>query len=204
MQLRSREPSQLMYSLKLGDGCFITQCKDVNNPKPTYNLTTSSINLDYIVHKKTELERQGIFTQPLRNSKSGYKEDSVIYTFGTRIHNHISQVALMSNTDILYKLDKQGLIYFFLDDGTFHQKKHFGHICCNTFTEEETETLIEVIYNLYPQKRCTKRTDKKKDGRQYLYVYIPVVVMNEFKKDIQRFLEDNNITSLMYKVGVQK
>ena len=107
----------------------------------------------------------------------------------------------MSTIEILHKLDIQGLVYYFLDDGTYHQRKHFGHLYCNTFSDDEVEVLIDVLYKFYPQKRCTKRFDRKKDGRQYPYIYIPVVVMNEFKKDIKNFLEENNIDSLMYKVG---
>lgn len=201
MKLKSREPSQLLYSLKIGDGSFVQNSTGERFGKATYSLLINSINLDYLVHKKTELERQGIITQPLRTAKSGFKENSIIYVFGTRIHNHITQVAHLSITEILHRLDVQGLVYFFLDDGTFHQKKHFGHIYCNTFNDEEVELLINVMYKFYPQKRCVKRLDKKKDGRQYPYIYIPVVVMNEFRKDIQKFLEENSINSLMYKVG---
>ena len=107
----------------------------------------------------------------------------------------------MQICDILHNLDKQGLVYYFLDDGTFHQKKHFGHLYCNTFSDEEVETLIDVFYKFYPQKRCSKRIDKKKDGRQYPYIYIPVVVMNEFREDIYNFLTENDIVSLKYKIG---
>ena len=202
MKLKSREPSQLLYSLKVGDGSFVQNSTGERFGKATYCLLINSINLDYLVHKKTELERQGIRTQSLRTTKSGYKEDSVIYVFGTRIHNHITRVAHMSITEVLNNLDVQGLVYYFLDDGTYHQKKHFGHLYCNTFSDEEVEVLIDVMYKFYPQKRCVKRIDKKKDGRQYPYIYIPVVVMNEFKKDIQKFLDENGIESLKYKVGV--
>ena len=204
MKLKCREPSQLLYSLKLGDGCFVTQCKDENNPKPNYYLMATSINLDYISHKKSQLDKLGVTTQPLHTGKSGYKDTSIIYSFGTRNHYLISVVGNMRTIDILNSLNVEGLIYLFLDDGTYHQKKHFGHIYCNTFSDEEVETLIDVIYKFYPQKRCVKRIDRKKDGRQYPYIYIPVAVMNEFKKDIQQFLEENNISSLKYKVGGDK
>lgn len=201
MRLKSREPSQLLYSLKLGDGSFITQCKNRDNQKPNFYLLIMSINLDYISHKKSQLDRLGVFTQPLHIGKSGYKDSSIIYTFGTRNHPLISKVGNMRTVDILNSLNTEGLIYYFLDDGTFHQRKHFGHLYCNTFNDKEVETLIDVMYKFYPQKRCVKRIDRKKDGRQYPYIYIPVVVMNEFKKDIHKFLEENSIDSLLYKIG---
>lgn len=201
MKFKSREPSQLLYSLKIGDGCFVTQCKDKSNKRPHYYLKSMSINLDYLSHKKSEIEKLGIITQPLHTGKSGYKESSVIYNFATRNHYLISKVGNMSVTEVLNKLNKEGLVYYFLDDGTFHQKKHFGHLYCNTFTDDEVQTLIEVMYKFYPQKKCAKRIDKKKDGRQYPYIYIPVVVMDEFRKDVKDFLEKYEIKSLMYKVG---
>lgn len=202
MRLKSREPSQLLYSLKLGDGGFVTQCKDKSNPKPNYYLQVTSINLDYISHKKSQLDVLGVFTQPLHIGKSGFKSTSIIYRFSTRNHHLISRVGNMNTIDIINSLNIEGLTYLFLDDGTFHQKKHFGHIYCNSFNDEEVETLIKVMYKFYPQKLCVKRVDKKKDGRQYPYIYIPVIVMNEFKKDIGKFLEENHIESMKYKVGV--
>ena len=201
MRLKSREPSQLLYSLKLGDGSFVTQCKDKSNPKPNYYLMATSINLDYISHKKSQLDHLGIITHPLHTGKSGYKDTSIIYNFSTRNHHLISRVGNMNTIDIINSLNIEGLVYLFLDDGTFHQKKHFGHICCNTFSDVEVETLIKVMYKFYPQKLCSKRVDRKKDGRQYPYIYIPVAVMNEFRKDVGKFLKDNHIESLMYKVG---
>ena len=201
MKLKCREPSQLLYSLKIGDGCFVTQCKNKNNSNPNYYLMVNSINLDYLSYKKSQLDKLGVITQPIHIGKSGYKDTSIIYSFGTRNHYLISKVGNMSITDILNSLNIEGLIYYFLDDGTFHQKKHFGHLYCNTFSDEEVEILINVIYKFYPQKECSKRIDRKKDGRQYPYIYIPVTVMNEFKKDIHKFLKENNIVSLMYKVG---
>ena len=193
---------QLLYSLKLGDGCFVTYSTGKRFGTINYSVQCSSINLDYISHKKSKLDKIGVVTQNLRLSKSGYKKDSSVYVFGTRNHQLLTKVGNMSVLEILDNLDIEGLVYFFLDDGTFHQKKHFGHIYCNTFTDEEVEKLIDVMFHFYPQKRCVKRIDRKKDGRQYPYIYIPVVVMNEFKKDIQNFLEQNEIHSLMYKVGI--
>ena len=193
---------QLVYSLKLGDGCFVKNSSGERFGTSTYYVQCSSVNLDYISHKKSILDKLGVYTRPISDKgKSGYKKDSKIYYFWTRVHPLITKVGNMSVLEILDNLDIEGLVYFFLDDGTFHQNKHFGHIYCNTFNDEEVEKLIDVMFHFYPQKRCVKRVDRKKDGRQYPYIYIPVVVMNEFKKDVQKFLEDNEIYSLLYKVG---
>ena len=185
---------QMLYSLRIGDGSYITQGRD-------YNLYVSSISLQYVVFKKTILERSGIITQSLRESKSGFKSSSVVYAFGTRVHPLISEVANMSISDIVKSLDHEGLALYFLDDGTFHQKKHFGHLYCNTFTSEEVEILIDTLFKLYPVKRCTVRYDRKKDGRVYPYVYIPVPVMNEFKEDVKSLIDKYELTDFRYKIG---
>lgn len=186
--------SQLILSLKLGDGCLVDQSKTKH-----YYLQTNSINLDYITHKKVRLEKLGVKTNRLRIGKSGYKESSKIYTFTTPINPLISNVGSMIVSECIRNLNKIGLIYFFLDDGSLHKRKAFGHIYCNTFSDSEVEVLIERIFQLYPYKRCSKRIDKKKDGRKYPYIYIPVSTMNEFRKDIEKFLNYYDIQSLMYK-----
>lgn len=201
MKLKCREPHQLLYSCKIGDASLVKNSTSERFGEVTYYLMINSINLDYVSHKKSVLDSIGVVTQPMRNTKSGFKKDSVIYCFGTRIHSDITTVGNMSVHEVLDKLNIEGLVYYFLDDGTFHQKKHFGHLYCNTFTDDEVDHLIKVMYKFFPQKLCSKRLDKKKDGRQYPYIYIPVVVMNEFKKHISKFLVDNEIYSLMYKVG---
>ena len=195
---------QILYSLRVGDGGFVTHSTRQRFRTFNYYLQCSSTNLDYISFKKSVLEELGVIVRPLKTQKSGYKSNSLIYCFGTRNHPLLSEVGNMPLLDVVNSLNKEGLVYFFLDDGTFHQKKHFGHIYCNTFSNDEVEALINVMYKFYPQKKCVKRMDKKKDGRQYPYIYIPVVVMNEFKKDIHNFLTENEIESLMYKVGGDK
>lgn len=77
------------------------------------------------------------------------------------------------------------------------------HIYCNEFSVEETNKLIEKFYQLYPIKACSFRWDKKKDGRKYPYIYIPVKTANVFKEDIKDFLLTNEINSMLYKVGIE-
>ena len=191
---------QILYSLRLGDGSFVTQSQTTKN----YYLMVSSVSLQYVSFKKTMLERFGVITQSLRESKSGFKSSSIIYSFGTRNHPLISKVASMSVKEVVSSLNKEGLSLYYLDDGTFHQKKHFGHLCCNTFTSEEVESLIDVLFRLYPIKRCSARYDRKKDGRAYPYVYIPVSVMREFKKDIKSTIDKYELTDFKYKIGEQE
>ena len=188
---------QLLYSLRLGDGGFVTQSERTLN----YYLMVSSVSSQYLVFKKTMLESGGVVTRPLKEAKSGYKSSSVVYRFETRNHTLISAVARMSVKDVVTSLDKEGLALYFLDDGTFHQRKHFGHLYCNTFNSDEVNTLIEVMFKFYPMKRCAIRYDRKKDGREYPYIYIPVPVMAEFKKDVKAVIDKYGLTDYLYKTG---
>lgn len=186
---------QLLLSMKLGDGCYINQRK-INTP--TYCISTNSINKDYLDFKKNELNKHKIITNDYLG-KSGYGSKKTIYGFRTRVEPEITIVGRMTIDEILDNLDLYGLILYYLDDGSLHKTKHTMHIYCNVFTYDETEHLIDIIYKLFPSKRCTHYYDKKKDGRVFNYVYLNTQVANEFSKYVRDFLILNDITSLLYK-----
>ncbi|MBO8161075.1 MAG: hypothetical protein H0Z24_05515 [Thermosipho sp. (in: Bacteria)] len=187
---------QLLISGKLGDGCIYKN----NKNQPHYNISFVSINLDYLLYKR-DILKNIVKVSNVRTQKSGYKKHSFSYTFSTYQHYKITEIATMTLKECINSLSKEGLILYYLDDGTYHQKKHFMHIYCNEFNVGEVNLLIDKIYELYPIKKCSFRWDKKKDGRKYPYIYIPVVTVKEFKKDIERFLIKNEIYSMLYKVG---
>lgn len=187
----NNELKQVLISAKLGDGCFIKYKK--------YYLSLSSINLDYLCYKRDILKSSGVYICPIKVQKSGFTGKSNIYRFETRVHSAITDIGNLNILDCIKGLDKLGLILYFLDDGSLHKNKRFGHIYCNTFTDIEVKALIDIIYSYYPLKRCSKRMDKKKNGREYPYIYIPVSTMFEMSKDVRSFLEHRDIKSLLYK-----
>ena len=193
--MKTKKYLQFLLSSKLGDGCY------VKHTSGSCYLQFVSFHLDYITLMKSNLDSNGIKTSNLRIQKSGYKKDSSGYAFTSRIDERIKEVYEMSVIEVITNLNAEGLCYLFIDDGSFHQRKHFGHIYCNSFSDEEVEALINKIYELYPDKKCSKRLDKKKDGRVYPYIYIPVSVMNTFKKDLEEFIRSKEIYSFLYKVG---
>lgn len=190
----NNELYQLLLSLKIGDGGYVTQSKG-----KTYHLTTNSVNEDYVLYKQHKLEQNGIITRTRHNLYSGYVKDKRLFGFFTHIDDNVSKVGNMSVKDVLNDLDLLGLIYYYLDDGSLHKTKHFMHIYCNSFTVEEAGLLIEVLYKYFPQKRCALRWDKKKDGRSFPYLYVPTCVAREFSIAVRQLLIDNNIHSLLYK-----
>lgn len=189
--------SQFLYSAKLGDGCFYRR-----KERHTCLLQFTSYNKEYIDFMYKEFDKLGYFPQSVKKIHSGFKEGSEGYYFHTRVHEDFNYVKSLSVKETISMLDKNGLIFYYLDDGSYHKNRHFGHIYCNTFTVDEVNCLIDKIYELYPIKKCTIRWDKKQDGRKYPYIYIPVSVMNVFKNDIKDVLDNCGLKSFYYKIGL--
>lgn len=186
---------QLLLSLKIGDGCYVTHRKTL--PK-TYYVQTNSIKLDYLNYKEKILNDYGIKTHRFQ-SVSGYKKGSIIWGFKTLITPEISEVGRMKKIDVINSLDMQGLIYYYLDDGSYHIHRHSMHLYCNSFTQDEVNALINKLYEFFSQKKCIMHFDKKKDGRQFPYLYVPIPVVKEFSKYVRDFLVKNGINSMLYK-----
>jgi hypothetical protein len=184
----------VLLSGKLGDGGIY---KSSANCFALY----VSVNLDYLQYKHNVLVRNGIKCADITTQNSGYKQGAKSYTFRACVHPTITRVHELSISKTISILTKRSLIQLYLDDGSFHKKKHFMHIYCNTFTVNETEQLADKIFELYPIKRPSLRWDKKKDGRKYPYLYIPTTTAREMREDVLEFLQKHNINSLMYKTG---
>lgn len=186
---------QLLLSAKIGDGSYINQ--RITEPK-TYRLYTSSVCEDYIEYKKQILHNNNIYTKDVK-CISGYSGKSKIYGFNTAVTKETTTIGRMSISEVLDNLNKQGLIYYYLDDGSLHKKKHFMHLYCNMFDEQCVTKLKSLIFEFYPIKECSVRYDIKKDGRKFPYLYIPVATATAFSFDVKEFLMKNDIKSLLYK-----
>lgn len=192
----NNEIFQLLLSGKIGDGSFVNQRKTGTK---TYRFCTNSVNQDYIEHKQSIFNKHGIATVIEKGKHSGYIPDKYLYAFRTYITEETTAVGNMSIEEVLSNLNKLGLIYYYLDDGSLHKHKHFMHLYCNAFTDNQALMLVDLIEYYYPQKRCTLRYEHKRDGRTFPVIYIPVVVAKEFSKDVRNFLVSNNIQSMLYK-----
>jgi len=195
--LESSRVQQVVISGKLGDGSLVCQSKKKGN----YCIMFSAVHLDYLLFKRDVLQ---LFVKATNVSigKSGYKVGGIHYRFSTRVHPMISAIGNLSISECIEQMSLMGLVMFYLDDGTYHQRKHFMNLYCNTFSDKEIAELIAKIYQFYPVKICAKRWDRKKDGRKYPYLYIPVSTANMLKKDVAQFLLENEIYSMLYKVGL--
>ena len=196
-KILQRKYSQVLLSSKLGDGCFIK-----NGTEYCFSFVCKFE--DYLDYKLDCLRAIGLpfRDNPKAITKSGYKEGAYSHNFLSRNHPKLTEIACLDKKKAIKHLNREGLIMYFLEDGSYHQRKHFMNLYCNSFTAEEVEALIEKIYELYPIKKAVKRMDRKRDGRAFPYLYLPVGVANIFKLDIRDFLLKNNISSLLYKTGI--
>ena len=184
----------IILNAKLGDGGIVHQ----GHTNAYMRFTSTNIEL---LNLKREMCKE-YSPSNFREIESGYtKGKRGIFTFYTRSHEDITKVYYMSYAECVRMLEKEDLIMWYLDDGSFHQKKHYMHLYCNMFNEEETNLLADRVFELYPIKRPVMLWDRKKDGRKYAYLYIPVATATAFKKDVREFIEKHELPSLLYKVG---
>lgn len=181
--------------MKIGDGCYVTQS---SGAEKTYRVKTNPTNEDYIRHKEAVINKYGLTTRHI-TCTSGYKSTSNIFGFTTHVTAETTLVGNMSKHDVIRELDINGVVYYYLDDGSLHNKKHYMNIYCCSFSDDEAKELILKLYTLFPQKMCSLLHDNKKDGRVFPYIYVPTVVAKELSAITRKFLIDNCISSLMYK-----
>lgn len=185
--------SPVLISGCIGDGHLIHDSKD-------FRMSFSSTKLDYINYKRNTLIQRGYYTSNLWiKHGSGFNQSNVTYEFAIGSSRGITELARKSKSDIIKMLDKESLILYFLDDGSFRKSKSQVHLYCNSFSVDEVNELIDQIYNLYPIKRCTTRVDRKRDGRSYPYLYMPVATAKVFIQDAENFLRTNKIYDMYYK-----
>ena len=184
----------IVANAMLGDGC-------VHTPKTGKNpyLVFSSTSLDLLNAKRMMCIEHGIGVEVIRPKKQlGYGKKQM-YEFRTNRHKSISEIAASGKCNVIMNLGKEDIALWFLDDGSLHKHKFFGHLYCNTLTSDELGVLIErivALYGILPKER----KDRKKDGREYPYLYYPVSLMTVMQPDIKKLIRCYGIVSLQYKI----
>lgn len=143
--------------------------------------------------------KDGFNPQHIKISKSGYTGKSNIYSFTTLVNEKITEVYKSEMSKIISIIDKKDLVFWYLDDGSYHKHRHTMHLYCNQLSEEEADLLISrihEIYGIYP----TKRYDRKKDGRRFIYLYFPRTLTEKFRIDVEQILLKYKVKSLLYKI----
>lgn len=153
--------------------------------------------LDY----KLELCRnEGIVVTSIGTQKSGYGGKKTIYKFSSRVNQKLTEVYRSEIDDIIKDLDELDLIMWFVDDGSWHKKKRTMHLYCNMLDDREVELLSDKIEEMFGI-RPTKRIDRKRDGREFNYLYFPRKLVALFRPLLKDFLISIGLESLYYKFG---
>jgi hypothetical protein len=183
----------IAINARLGDGILLSRGKNVA-------LEMQSKLLDWITVKRDMCLLKGFSPSHIKMCTSGFTGRQDVYSFSTRVAPEITEVYNSSLESILTQLSKLDLIMWYLDDGSYHIKRHTMHLYCNMLTDAQIDLLlkrIESLYGIVPRKR----QDKKKDGRNFPYLYFPRALVEVFRLDVEQFLLHHKLKSLFYKIG---
>lgn len=187
--------SQVAKNAKLGDGCVVKGASNVNAC-----IKFISTDLSYLLLKRDKCEKEGFSTGQIGTQKSGYGGAKTIYKFDTHVDPRITEVYEANLSDLIISLDKEDLILWYLDDGSWHKTRHTMHLYSNMLDDKETQLLIKQIARLY-EVEPRPRKDRKQDGREFNYLYFPRDLVRLFRPDVEEYIERNNLGTMYYKVG---
>jgi len=185
--------SRIAKNAKLGDGCIARSCRNAN-------LTFVSTDIELLNLKREMCLNEGLIIGDIGTQKSGYGGKKIIYKFGSRVDERITDVYHASLTDLIKTLDKEDVFLWYMDDGSWHKNQHLHHLYCNMLNDEELEVLIEQIYNLFGV-RPKARKDRKQDGREFNYLYFPRNLTIQFRPQFKEYVMSKGLMSMYYKFG---
>ncbi|MCM3314855.1 hypothetical protein M3626_20885 [Psychrobacillus sp. MER TA 17] len=185
--------SRVGKNARLGDGGLTCTHKNAH-------ATFYSTELQILGLKREMCLKEGIEISDLKTQLSGYGGTKTIYRFGTRVNEALTDVYDASIDDVINDIDEEDLILWYLDDGSWHKSRNTMHLYCNMFDDRETELLAVRIEEMYGVKPV-KRIDRKKDGREFNYLYFPRHLVAIFRPIVKRYIVEKGLTDFFYKVG---
>lgn len=185
--------SRMAINARLGDGMLSKTGKNAH-------ITFMSTDLSLLKHKAKMLTNEGYGELRWGTQQSGYGGTKTIYNVATRVNALATEVRALSTDDILTKLDEVDLILWYLDDGSWHINQNLMHLYSNMLDERESNILADRINELYGI-RPTLRLDRKKDGRQYYYLYFPRALTKVFRPKVKEYLLQYKLETMYYKFG---
>jgi hypothetical protein len=185
--------SRVGKNAKLGDGTIVHQHKNAS-------AMFMSTDIDVLKVKQMMCFMEGIQYSDLGTQASGYGGKKTIHKFSTRVHERLTEVSNASVEEVISDLDKFDLFLWFMDDGSWHKHKHFMNLYSNMLNDSQTTLLINKIESLYgiAPRKCI---DKKKDGRQFNYLYFSRDLVKKFRPEFKETVVNLEIPSMFYKFG---
>src|SRR5690625_183751 len=187
--------NRIAKNARLGDGYVGIGTNNVNAKAQFY-----TTNQEMLFHKRRMCEEDGIVVGNIGTQKSGYGGTKTIYNFYVRVDERFTKVVNSPLIDIIKDLTEEDIFLWYLDDGSWHKTTNTMHLYSNGLNKEESEVLIEVISNLYGVKPII-RIDRKRDGREFFYLYFPRDLVRIIRPKIKQYILNNSLDSLLYKVG---
>lgn len=129
---------------------------------------TNCVFKEYLEYKKVLL---GSLANPkiIERINQGYKHN-LIYHLTSKPDNRIKRLNQLPLKEKLNLLDELGLALWFYDDGSLHKKNHFFNLNTHSFDEwDHYNILVPFFESLGMCPKVFK--DKKKDGREFCYLY---------------------------------
>lgn len=184
--------SRIAVNARLGDG----RLGDSKNASISF-YSTDKLLLD---HKEKMLLEEGYENIKWGTQLSGYGGTKTIYKLTTKVSEKATAVRDIPINELLEVLDEHDLILWYLDDGSWHVNNQTMHLYSNMLDAEQTQILVNRIEQLYGVAPAIRK-DRKRDGREFLYLYFPRYLVEKFRPVVLSFLVENELSSLFYKVG---
>lgn len=185
--------SRVAKNAILGDGIL-----RVN--KTTAAITYISTDLKLLAHKEMLLHSEGLEITVKKTQASGYGGTKTIHVYATTAGEKVKEASDVGVEALIQDLTKEDIYLWYLDDGSWHKHRHTMHLYSNELDNERSMLLIKRIEELYGIAPAL-RIDRKKDGRQFYYLYFPRDLVRIIRPEIEAYILDNGIDSMMYKVG---
>lgn len=189
--------STILKNSFIGDGT-------INEYKSTCSTSFMAKDIEYVVYKESLFLKEIAEYTSIKHKKSysGYRDD---YSINRVEINGIPKKSLGWDTELTYEsvieqLDEFDLFLWYLDDGSWHIRRNTMHLYCNMLNEKQTNLLCDKIESIHGI-RPTIRIDRKKDGRQFYYLYYPRKLVNVLHPIYRQYLIDANLECMYYKVG---
>ncbi|MGY3188768.1 hypothetical protein [Lysinibacillus sp. TE18511] len=184
--------SRIAINARLGDG-MLGKGKNAS-------ITFMSTDKELLELKERMLIAEGYKGIKWGTQRSGYGGTKTIFNLRTFVDERATIVRDISIDALLTQIDELDLILWYLDDGSWHKGANTMHLYSNMLTEHQSTLLVNRIEELYGI-RPKINIDRKKDGRQFYYLYFPRDLTKLFRPKVKEFLLKNSLTSLYCKFG---
>lgn len=182
----------------LGDGA-------VSAPKDSVGLTfissdTQSLRLKERMVRELVGEDIKITYRDVKSGYGGRKKVKSMYVqkFPITGYEILREEDLLDRT--LRDITELDIFLWYLDDGSWHKVRNTMHLYSNMLTEEQSHILIDRIEELYGIPPSL-RIDRKKDGREFYYLYFPRKLVNILHPIFKSYITALGLSDSYYKVG---